>query len=52
MKEYQIINNNIWFINEFDKPLYNYNKIMKDNNITHLKLGWEFNQPINNLPNS
>jgi hypothetical protein len=52
MKEYQIINNEMIFNDYFDKSLDNYNKLMKDNSITHLTLGKYFNQPIYNLPNS
>jgi hypothetical protein len=52
MKEYQIINNKMIFNDNFDKSLDNYNKIMKDNSIKDLKLGYFFNQPIDNLPNS
>jgi hypothetical protein len=40
MKEYKIYDN---------KPLDNYYKIMKNKNITHLQLGFVFNQRIDNL---
>jgi hypothetical protein len=64
MKEYGIVNstiifdnnfnkqNVIIFDNNFNKQLDNYNKIIEDNNITHLILGSNFNQPIDKLPNS
>jgi hypothetical protein len=51
MNEYKIINNKMKFSVKFDKPLDNYNKIIKDNNITYLDFycSYIFNQPIDNL---
>jgi hypothetical protein len=49
--EYEITDNTIIFRDEFNKSLDNYYKKIKDNNITHLEFGENFNQPID-LPNS